>query len=46
MNAMTIRTLLLTALITGALVAHGQGGEYVIQGIFNPTIADAQKKDL
>lgn len=25
---------------------QGQGGEYVIQGIFSPTIADAQKKDL
>lgn len=46
MKAMTIRTLLLAVLITGAVAVQGQGGEYVIQGIFNPTIADAQKKDL
>lgn len=46
MKAMTGRTLLFVALLTGAVTVHGQGGEYVIQGIFNPTIADAQKKDL
>lgn len=46
MNAMTIRALLLTAVSIGAMAAHGQGEEYVIQGVFNPTLADAQKKDL
>ena len=32
--------------VAGMAFGQGQGGEYVIQGIFNPTIADAQKKDL
>ncbi|MBK6884527.1 MAG: hypothetical protein IPH05_16625 [Flavobacteriales bacterium] len=37
----------LAACTTIALVAQGPGGgEYVIQGIFSPTIADAKKIDL
>ena len=37
-----------TLIAAGDLCAQGTapGGEYVIQGIFSPTIADAQKKDL
>lgn len=47
MSALVQRSILLGLLVIGALAAHAQqGGEYVIQGIFNPTIADAQKKDL
>lgn len=48
MSAVKQRSMLLVALFSSALVAfgQGQGGEYVIQGIFSPTIADAQKKDL
>jgi hypothetical protein len=49
MNTLMQRTLLLaTALFTlaGAVSAQGGQGEYVIQGIFSPTIADAQKIDL
>lgn len=46
MSLLPFRATLLVVLFTGATAALGQGGEYVIQGIFNPTIADAQKKDL
>lgn len=42
------RPVVLAALLVRVLFAYGQGqgGEYVIQGIFSPTIADAQKIDL
>ncbi len=46
MSALVKRSILLAALFAGASATFGQGGEYVIQGIFNPTIGDAQKKDL
>ncbi|HOY29760.1 MAG TPA: hypothetical protein PLR96_12365, partial [Flavobacteriales bacterium] len=48
MSALKQRPIILATLLSLAGVAfgQGQGGEYVIQGIFNPTIADAQKKDL
>ncbi len=48
MSTLKQRSNLLAALFISASAAfgQGQGGEYVIQGIFSPTIADAQKKDL
>ena len=48
MSTLMQRSILLAALFTSASATfgQGQGGEYVIQGIFSPTIADAQKKDL
>lgn len=47
MSALKSLSILLSVWFSTTLVlGQGQGGEYVIQGIFSPTIADAQKKDL
>src|SRR5436190_19164231 len=50
MRPMIRKAFLLTAGVVAAASVSAQGtepgGEYVIQGIFSPTIADAQKIDL